>query len=86
MISGMEYNELKELINGSQTALNFYQSFRDPHSSFDSRSREYPFMTVGPVSPLSFSGTPLFFTAFNDPKDFIKVNKLDNINLPLFKR
>jgi len=71
---GTEFMALRELIGGNQTALNLYQTFRDPHSSFDSRSREYPFMTVGPVSPLSFSGTPLFFTAFNDPQEFLSSN------------
>jgi len=71
---GTEFMALRELIGGSQTALNLYQTFRDPHSSFDSRSREYPFMSVGPVSPLSFAGTPLFFTAFNQPKEFFEAN------------
>ena len=36
--------------------------------------REYPFMTKGPISPLSFSGTPLFFTAAEFPSDFFKEN------------
>jgi len=83
---GTEYMALRELIGGNQTALNLYQSFRDPHSAFDSRSREYPFMTVGPVSPLSFSGSPLFFNAFNKPEEFISENRLDKINLPLFNQ
>ncbi|ETX09210.1 MAG: hypothetical protein ETSY2_00855 [Candidatus Entotheonella gemina] len=39
-------------------------------------SRQYSFMTIGPVSPLSFSGTPLFFNAFNTPDAFIKANDL----------
>lgn len=30
----------------------------------------YSFITIGPVSPLSFSGTPLFFNAFNQSKRF----------------
>lgn len=73
---GTEYNALEQLISGSKTALNLYKTFRDPHSAFDQKSKEYPFMTVGPVSPLSFAGTPLFFTAFNKPEDFIVANKL----------
>ncbi|MCD6194334.1 MAG: ATP-binding protein, partial [Candidatus Aminicenantes bacterium] len=41
----------KEIIGGDPNALKLYQSFRDPHSSFDISSRQYAFMTVGPVSP-----------------------------------
>jgi len=33
-------------------------------------------MTIGPVSPLSFAGTPLFFNAFNRVEDFLKTNGL----------
>ncbi len=31
-------------------------------------------MTIGPVSPLSFAGTPLFFNAFNTVEEFLKAN------------
>jgi hypothetical protein len=74
---GTEFQALRELIGGDQTSMRLYQTFRDPHSAFDSRSREYPFMTVGPVSPLSFAGTPLFFTAFNDAEEFLRENHLN---------
>jgi hypothetical protein len=73
---GTEFQALKEIIGGDPNALKLYQSFRDPHSTFEITSRQYPFMTVGPVSPLSFAGTPLFFTAFTTPNKFLKVNKL----------
>ncbi len=76
---GTEYDELRKIAGGTD-ALKLYQTFRDPHSSFDIESRQYPFMTVGPVSPLSFAGTPLFFTTFNPSTDlltkFLEVNKL----------
>jgi hypothetical protein len=71
---GMEFQALREIAGGDQNSLKLYQSFRDPHSSFDLSSRQYSFMTVGPVSPLSFAGTPLFFTAFNTPDAFINDN------------
>jgi hypothetical protein len=74
---GTEFQALRELIGGDQTSIRLYQKFRDPHSAFDSRSREYPFMTVGPVSPLSFAGTPLFFTAFNNAEEFLQQNRLN---------
>lgn len=73
---GTEFTSLKEIIGGDPNALKLYQSFRDPHSAFDIASRQYTFMTIGPVSPLSFAGTPLFLTAFNTPEDFLRTNSL----------
>ena len=77
---GQEFQSLRELVGSSGTALDLYQLFRDPHSAFDISSREYSFMTIGPVSPLSFSGTPLFLNAFNDVDTFLKVNNLEPIS------
>jgi hypothetical protein len=73
---GTEFRKLQELVGGKGEYLKLYQQFRDPHSSFDTTSREYSFMTIGPVSPLSFAGTPLFFNAFSDVDEFIKSNGL----------
>jgi len=71
---GQEFQSLRQLVGSSSPALDLYQLFRDPHSSFDPTSRTYSFMTIGPVSPLSFSGTPLFFNAFNKVKEFLRAN------------
>jgi hypothetical protein len=73
---GMEFQSLKELAGGDANALKLYQSFRDPHSTLNPKNKQYSFMTIGPVSPLSFAGTPLFFTAFNDIKTFLERNGL----------
>ena len=73
---GTEYSALRELAGGDKNALKLYQSFRDPHSTFDMEGRQYSFMSIGPVSPLSFSGMPLFFTAFNTVDGFLGANKL----------
>ncbi|MDH7506040.1 MAG: ATPase, partial [Candidatus Acetothermia bacterium] len=73
---GAEFKALSELVGGRSKALDLYQLFRDPHSSFDIATREYSFMTIGPVSPLSFAGTPLFFNAFNNVKEFLDTNAL----------
>ena len=73
---GQEFQSLKQLVGSSGTALDLYQLFRDPHSAFDVASRQYSFMTVGPVSPLSFAGTPLFFNAFNTVDGFLAANGL----------
>jgi len=72
LAQGSELNALKELVN-DPNSIKLYQSFRDPASAFDSKTREHSFMTIGPVSPLSFSGTPLFFNAYT-PEEFCKVN------------
>lgn len=74
---GQEFQSLQQLVGSSGTALDLYQLFRDPHSAFDVESREYSFMTIGPVSPLSFSGSPLFFNAFNNVEAFLAANRLN---------
>lgn len=73
---GSEYQRLREMVSGQKESLNLYQRFRDPQSAFDTDSREFSFMTIGPVSPLSFSGTPLFLNAFNKIEDFLSYNNL----------
>jgi hypothetical protein len=73
---GQEFQSLRQLVGGSGPALDLYQLFRDPHSAFNIRSRQYSFMTIGPVSPLSFSGSPLFFNAFNTVDAFLSANDL----------
>lgn len=73
---GQEFQSLRELVGSSGTALSLYQLFRDPHSAFDVSARTYSWMTIGPVSPLSFAGTPLFFNAFNTVEAFVEANGL----------
>jgi hypothetical protein len=75
---GQEFQSLRQLVGSSGTALDLYQLFRDPHSAFDSKSRQYSFMTIGPVSPLSFSGSPLFLNAFNTVDAFLQANGLNS--------
>jgi len=73
---GREFDSLRDLVGSSGTALDLYRGFRDPASAFDVASRQYSFMTTGPVSPLSFSGSPLFFNAFNTVEAFLEANHL----------
>lgn len=70
---GFELMALKGIIGGNKEAIRLYQLFRDPQSSFG--DKEYPFMIVGPLSPLSFSSIPLFFNAVNYPDEFMTLNK-----------
>jgi len=81
---GQEFQSLRQLVGSSGTALDLYQLFRDPHSAFDTRSRQYSFMTIGPVSPLSFSGSPLFLNAFNTVEAFLKTNYLSTLGIHHF--
>ena len=69
---GVERQALWEIIGGQKEALSLYQMFRDPQSGLG--EREYPFMTIGPISPLSFSSAPLFFTALEYPDEFLRIN------------
>jgi hypothetical protein len=71
---GTELDRLRDFAGGDKRALELYQSFRDPQSFPRRDLQEFPFMAVGPVSPLAFSGKPLFFTAFTDWTEFKRVN------------
>ena len=75
---GSEFDRLRDFCGGDKRALELYQSFRDPQSFPRRDLQEFPFMAVGPVSPLAFSGKPLFFTAFTDPAEFARVNSLSS--------
>ena len=73
---GDEFRKLGEWAGGDKRTMELYQSFRDPHSAPRRDLREFPFMAVGPVSPLAFSGNPLFFSALVDPQEFLQANGL----------
>lgn len=72
---GSDFLMLKEMIPDN-SAIELYRSFGDPASSFTPETRQFPFMSKGPVSPLSFAGFPLFINAFSHD-DFIIENKFD---------
>lgn len=74
LTSAAEAGTLREIVPDKES-LGLYQSFRDPHSAADAKSRAYSFMSMGPVSPLSFAGRPMFLTAFGSG-DFAKENGL----------
>jgi hypothetical protein len=64
LTSGPALKRINDLINNS-SAINLYRSFIDPASN-----NRFPFMFFGPVSPLSFTGSPLFIEVYSDPKQF----------------
>lgn len=73
---GSEFDRLKDFVGGDKRSLELYQSFRDPQSFPRRDLQEFPFMAVGPVSPLAFSGKPVFFTAFTEWDEFKRENEL----------
>ena len=54
LTSGSEFVKIKDIIN-DEAGAKFYRSFIDPSSN-----NKFPFMFYGPISPLSFTGAPLF--------------------------
>ena len=72
---GSERRVLEDLVGGG-SHIQLYQSFRDPQTSAIYGRKEYPFMVYGPISPLSSSGAPLFFTALHYSEEFPSLNKM----------
>lgn len=76
LTSGTELQRLRETI-GDPSALELYRSFVDPQAV---SPRQYPFMLTGPVSPLSFTGAPVFLSVYTDFNDFKAANGFSNID------
>ena len=64
LTSGPELKKVSEVINNS-AAVQLYKSFIDPSSN-----EKFPFMFFGPISPLSFTGSPLFIEIYKNFSDF----------------
>ena len=64
LTSGTEFRKIKDVIN-DDVAAKFYRSFIDPTSN-----NKFPFMFYGPISPLSFTGAPLFLEMSGVISDF----------------
>lgn len=64
LTTGSEFRKVSEIIN-SKEAETLYRSFIDPSSN-----RRFPFMVYGPISPLSFTGSPLFLEVYTNFEDF----------------
>ena len=73
---GGEGAAIASQIGADESSLNLYKSFTDPHAALDHKNRKYPFMSVGPVSPLAASSRPMFFEALDYRTEFMRHNKL----------
>ena len=59
-----------ESLTDDVSQVDLYRQFISPAATGD-----YPFMVMGPISPLIFSTSPTFFNAFNTVHDFLDANK-----------
>ena len=67
LTSGTELQRLKETVGDSE-AIDLYRSFVHPNAIDPHR---YSFMLTGPVSPLSFTGAPVFLSVYTDHDEFL---------------
>jgi hypothetical protein len=74
LTSGTELQRLRETV-GDPSALDLYRSFVDPAAINPSK---FPFMITGPVSPLSFTGAPVFLSVYTDHHEFLSANGVSN--------
>jgi len=72
LTSHSEFSKVKDIIN-DPAASKFYKSFIDPISN--NKDPLFPFMFYGPISPLSFSGSPLFLEMDKEITNFIPDEK-----------
>lgn len=71
---GEELNAVKEMVGGDQRDAALYRGFKDPASFGRPGDKRFPWMAVGPVSPMA-ANRPLFFNAFSG-EDFVARNNL----------
>lgn len=64
LTAGSELRKISEIVN-NPSAIQLYKSFIDPSSN-----GKFPFMFFGPISPLSFTGSPLFMEVYKDVSQF----------------
>jgi hypothetical protein len=60
LTGGQELRKIGEIVN-NPSAIQLYKSFIDPSSN-----GSFPFMFFGPISPLSFTGSPLFIEVYKE--------------------
>jgi hypothetical protein len=70
-LGGSDLRRLEEHVDDPES-LKLYKNFSPPKAT---NPRVYPFMLVGPVSPLSFTKAPVFLSAYTDPAAFRRDNR-----------
>jgi DNA helicase HerA-like ATPase len=64
LTAGSEIRKIGEIVS-NPSAIQLYKSFIDPSSN-----GKFPFMFFGPISPLSFTGSPLFIEVYKSMDHF----------------
>lgn len=68
-LAGSDVKMLEALVD-DVTQIDLYRGFIPPHST-----GIYPFMLLGPISPLIFTNAPTFLDAFNGSEEFLVYNE-----------
>ena len=76
LVMASERDKVRELVSGYPGAMDVYMSFPDPFSAKFFGKSMFPFMVVGPASPLSATGAPLFFSSYDAQKASQALNKV----------
>lgn len=67
-LAGGDVKMLESLVD-DEAQINLYRGFIPPNST-----QVYPFMLIGPISPLIFTNSPTFLDAFNGNEEFLTHN------------
>ena len=78
LVMASERAKVAELVSGYPGAMDVYMSFPDPFSAKFFGKSFFPFMAVGPASPLSATGAPLFFASYSASNVRRSLDKLIN--------
>ncbi len=70
-LGGSDLRRLEEHVDDIES-LKLYRNFSPPKAT---SPRIYPFMLVGPVSPLSFTKAPVFLSVYTDAAEFRRDNR-----------
>ncbi|GEM_PF-2543156 len=76
LVMASERDKVRELVSGYPGAMDVYMSFPDPFSAKFFGKSMFPFMVVGPASPLSATGAPLFFSSYDAHTASQSLNKV----------
>jgi hypothetical protein len=71
LLQGSERRAVEEVV--SSDAFKLYEGFVDPQAA---NPPKYQFMISGPVSPLTFSGNPVFIETYTDFQQYLNANDL----------
>ncbi|GAA4955834.1 ATP-binding protein [Actinoplanes utahensis] len=69
-LTGADLDLVRAQVDRAES-ISLYRSFTQPSES----NRQYPFMLVGAISPLSFTMAPLYTSIYNEFKSWVEANR-----------